>query len=229
MISKSILSLLLVCVALGSGRVHSQEDVNRGPYGFIRLMNAMSAGTGQLDFVIDGKLVRPEGYRLGDMTGGVALRPKSYNVEFRREGVKKGETKVNVVNNETVTLIPFAELVPATDEQPARWEMRILRLKQYDAESRRTATFVSVSREPEIKVEIRQDDEKWEPLFVKRLGVVRADIKQARGYLPVRYKERNLKSLSIAPSGNFVSVLYDDEKGMVQTKNFIDYKYLSPD
>ncbi len=229
MISKSLLPLLFRCVALVLGSANAQEDVNHGPYGFLRLMDAVSAGTGQLDFVIDGKPVRPEGYSLGDMTGGLALRPKRYNVELRREGVKKGETKVDIVNNGTVTLIPFAELVPASDERPAQWEIRILRLKQYDAASKRTATFVSVSREPEIKVEIRQDDDKWESLFVPRLGVVHADIKQARGYLPIRYKDRNLKALSIAPSGNFVSVLYDDENGMVQSKSFIDYKYLSPD
>lgn len=230
MITKYLLSLFILFGALGSSRAKAQgEDANHGPYGFIRLLNAVSMGTGQLDFLIDGKPVRPEGYQLGDMTGGIALHPKSYNVEIRREGVKKGQTKVNVVNNDTTTLVPFAELVPASDERPAHWEIRILRLKQFDPTSKRTATFVSVSHEPEMKIEIQQSNEKWDPIVVKRFNVARTDIHQAHGYLPIRFKDRQLKAMSIAPSGNFVSVLYDDENGVVQSKNFIDYKYLSAD
>lgn len=230
MISKYLLRTLILCVACGLGQARAQgEEVDHGPYGFIRLLNAVSVGTGKLDFIIAGNPVRTEGYQLGDITGGIALRPKTYNIEFRRDGVKKGETKVNVGNNDTTTLIPFAELVPASDEHPAHWEIRILRLKQFDEDAKRTATFVSVSREPELRIEINQGDDKWEPVFVQRLGVARANIKQARGYLSVRYKDRALKALSISPSGNFVSVLYDDEKGVVQSKNFLDYKYLSSD
>ena len=231
MISNHLFLLALtLCLAFGSSRALAQdEDAERGPYGFIRLLNAVSMGTGQLDILIDGKPVRPEGYQLGDMTGGIAYRPNTYNVEIRRQGVKKGETKVNVGKNETTTLVPFAELVPASDERPAYWEIKILRLKQFDTASKRTASFVSVSREPEIKIEIQQADEKWEAIVVRRLNVARTDINQAHGYLPVRYKERQLKAMSIAPSGNFVTVLYDDENGVVQAKNFIDYKYLSSD
>lgn len=228
MISKFLSSLLTLCVAYGVNYANAQnEEAVTGPYGFIRLMNAVSVGKGQLDILIDGKPVRPEGYQLGNMTGGISLRPKSYSVEFRREGVKKGVTKVNVALNDTTTLVAFAELVPASDEKPAEWEIRILRLKQFDPTSKRTASFVSVSREPELKIEMQQSNEKWESVMVKRFDVVRADINQAHGYLPIRYKDRQLKAMSIAPSGNFVAILYDDENGLLQSKNFIDYKYLS--
>lgn len=225
-----MLPLITLCMAFVLGRAHAQsEDAAHGPYGFIRLMNAVSQGTGKLDILIDGIPVRAEGYQLGDMTGGIPLRPKSYNIEIRREGVKKGVTKVDASNNDTTTLIPFAELIPARDERPAYWEIHILKLKQFDPESKRTASFISVSAEPELKVEIQQSDDKWEPVFVKRLGVARTNIKQSHGYLAIRCKDRNLKAMSIAPSGNFVCVLYDDENGVVQSEAFIDYKYLSPD
>jgi hypothetical protein len=38
-----------------------------------------------------------------------------------------------------------------------------------------------------------------------------------------------LSAISVAPAGNFVAVLYDDENGSLRSKNFQDYKYLSPD
>jgi hypothetical protein len=134
-----------------------------------------------------------------------------------------------VVANETTILIPFAELVAASADRPARWEIRILRLKQHEVEDQRIATFVSVSRDPELKVEIRQADGRWEPVYVKRLGIGRAAIQQSRGYLAVRCKQQELSAVSVVACGNFVSVLYEDEDGMLQSKSFQDYKYLSAD
>ena len=76
-------------------------------------------------------------------------------------------------------------------------------------------------------MEIRQADGKWEPVFVKRLGIARAEIQQSRGYLSVRCKGRDLSAVSVGAAGNFVSVLYDDENGVLRSKTFQDYKYLS--
>ena len=232
MISNGKLSTLAMiawqCVVL-SGGVAQGQDAQRGPFGFIRLLNAVSIGTGKLEFFIDGKSVRPDGYQLGNITGGIALKPSTYKVEFRRDGVKDGETRVIVAANDTTILIPFAEQLPVSEGQPGRWEIWILRLKQHAAEDQRTATFVSVSREPELKVEIRQSDGKWHPVLVKRLGIARADIRQARGYLSVRCKQQELSAVSVGAAGNFVSVLYEDENGILRSKTFQDYKYLSTD
>jgi hypothetical protein len=226
------LTALVVVLVLGLallGGVAPGQDAQPGPFGFIRLLNAVALGTGNLEFMLDGKSVRPDGYQLGNVTGGIALKPKTYHVLFRREGVKEGETQVKVAANHTTILIPFAEQLPASDGQPVRWEIRILRLKQHQTDDQRTASFVSVSREPELKVEIRQADGKWETLYVKRLGIARTTIQQARGYLPVRCRAQALTAVSVAAAGNFVSVLYEDQQGILRSKNFQDYKYLSPD
>ena len=220
--------MVLPWLTLSNGSAQDQ-DARRGPFGFIRLLDAVSAGSGKLDFLIDGKPVRPDGYQLGNVTGGIALKPATYQVLFRRDGVKEGETRVTVVANDTTTLIPFAELIPVRDGDLARWQIRILKLKQQETEDKRTASFVSVARDPELKVEIRQADGQWQALHVNRLGIARADIRQARGYLPVRCKNQKLSAISVAPAGNFVAVLYDDENGSLRSKNFQDYKYLSPD
>lgn len=222
------LRTLLPCLVLIGANAPGQEPKNE-PHGFVRLVNAVAVGTGKLDFTINGDTVRPEGYQLGNATGGIALKPGAHKMAFHREGVKDGATQVNVNADDTTILIPFAEQVPASDTEPAHWQIRILRLKQQSSDEKRTATFVSVSREPEVKVEIRQSDETWEAVAVKRLAVARAEIKQAKGYMPVRYKGEDLSAISVGPSGNYVSILYDDEKGVLRSKTFQDYKYLSAD
>lgn len=193
--------------------------------GFIRLLDAVSAGTGPLEVLIDGASIRPDGYRPGDVTGGVGLHPNTYQVLFRRHGVKEGGIAVPVSANDTTTLIPFAELMPAPAGEPDRWRIRILKLKQLETGDKRMASFVSVSRQAELKLEIRQAG-KWESVVVNRLAITRADIRQARGYLPLRCNGQALPAIAVAAAGHFVTVLYDDENGLLRARNFQDYQYL---
>jgi len=220
--------LLIAAMCVATVSTNAQDDV-RGPHGFVRMLNAVAVGSGPLQFLIDGTPIRKKGYQTANVTGGIPLKTGSYRLGFRREGVKEGETRVQVTADDTTILIPFAEEVPATEKEPAHWAIRILRLKQHQAEDHRVATFVSVSKKPEIKIELRQSDLKWEPLLVKRLQITRTDIKQSKGYVPVRSGDLELSAISVGPTGNYVSVLYDDEEGVVRSKTFQDYKYLSAD
>jgi len=230
MISNHHLAAIISALMAGPvwlGGVATAQDAGLERCGFIRLLNAVSAGTGPLDVLVDGQPVRPEGYQPGNVTGGIARKPKVYTVRFRRDGVTAGQTRVNVLANETLILIPYAELVPAREREAAHWEIRILRLKQHEADDTRTASFVSVARDPELTVEILQSNGKWEAILVKRLAIARSAIRQARGYLRVRCKDQPLTSVSVAAAGNFVAVLYDDANGVLRSINFQDYKYLS--
>lgn len=217
---------LTLLVIFSSARAPGQNS-STGPRGFVRLVNAVAIGTGKLDMLIDGIEVREEGYKFGDVTGGIPRKPGAYQVSFRREGVKSGQTKVLLEKNETTTLIPFAELIPATPDKEAYWTIRILRLKQHENKKERTATIINVTRSPELKVEIRQKDGTWEALFVKRLGLERTVIQQSTGYLPLRSGGKDLESLSVGNSGNFVAVVYEDANGTIRSQNFQDFKYLS--
>ena len=197
--------------------------------GFVRLANAVAIGTGNLTMEIDGKKIDDTGYTLGDVTGGISLPLGNRTVKFSREGATEGSTRVSVAGNETTILIPFAEKVPATDEVPAHWAIRILRLKQRDPEEERSATFVSVSQNPEIKVEMRDPEGKWSNVFVKRLAVAQAPIRYPRGYVPIKTADGELTSIPVASNGNYVVLLYDDEQGKVKSVNFRDRKFLSAD
>lgn len=197
--------------------------------GFIRIANAIAPGTGGVKVMIDGKDVYPPGYKFGAVTGGISLPPGSHAVSIRRECVKEGVTQTLVEKDQTVTLIPFAERIPATDQEPAHFAVRILRLKQKEIQNGRSATFVSVSGQPEVVAELRDPFGKWVKVFVKRLAIGESVIQYPEGYAPVRVNGKDMESIPIGDPGNYVVVLYDDVDGNLRSANFRDFKFLSAD
>lgn len=197
--------------------------------GFVRLVDAVAQGRDKLELLIDGEVMNPDGYQLGDVTGGIGLKPGSHQITLKRPGVRDGITRLTVAADSTITLIPFAEQVPATDDQPAHWAMRILRLRQMEPVTKRTATLVSVSQSPEHAVEIGAPNGKWTTVHVKRLAIARSPILYPEGYVPLRCKSRKLPSIPVGEPGNYVVVLYDDAAGHLQALNLQDYKFLSAD
>jgi hypothetical protein len=143
--------------------------------------------------------------------------------------VKEGTTKVNVEKNQTVTLIPFAERVPATDQEPAHFAIRILRLKQKETQGARSASFVSVSGMPELLAELRAPSGDWAKVPVKRLAIGETPILYPEGYAPVRVNGKEMEPIPVGDPGNYVVVLYDDAEGNIKTVSFRDFKFLSAD
>ncbi len=225
--TSALVRIVLSMIIMGTMVNAQTDDPKVGPRGFIRLMNAVGVGSGKLEFLINGAKVRDEGYELGDVTGGIPRKPASYKIAFRRNGIEAGETKLAVNRNETTTVIPFAEFVPATERKPAHWIIRILRLKQSESPDKKTATIVNLTRKPELKVQIQQPDESWITLSVSRLGLERTTILQGSGYISLKTESGNLTPLSVGTSGNFVSIVYEDADGTMCSQNFQDLKYLS--
>ena len=219
----------LLALALAACLPQATAQTPAPKVGFVRLVNAVAQGKDTLQLLIDGDVMNADGYKLGDVTGGIGLKPGSHEVTFKRTDLKDGVTRVNVVADSTTTLIPFAELVPATDDKPAQWAIRILRLKQMEPETKRTATFVSVSQTPEHEVEISDPKGNWTKVFVKRLTIKRTPILYPEGYVPLRTKTGRLPAIPVGEPGNYVVVLYDDATGKTQALNLQDYKFLSAD
>ncbi len=222
---RTISSLLLVLSCLLPLR--AQEEGEK--YGFIRLVNAVAAGEGTVTLLLDGSNLYPSGYKLGDATGGMGVPVGRCKVVIRREGTKDGTTNVTVEEGRTTTIIPFAELIPATDDEPEHWQIRILRLKQKSESERRNATFVSVARDAEIPVEMRDPDGTWKKYAVKRFDTTVAPMNYPEGYVPLRVKERDLPSIPVLDVGNYVVVLYDDPDGQLQSLNFRDFHHVTAD
>jgi hypothetical protein len=219
----------LCALLLLPAAARAQEPPAARKVGFVRLVNAVAQGDKSLEMLINGESMNPDGYQLGDVTGGIGLAPGSHSITVKREGIEPGTTRIDLAADTTVTLIPFAEKVPATDDKPAHWTIRILRLKQMDPETARTATFISVSQTPEHEVEIRDPKGNWTKVTVKRLAVARTPILYPEGYVPLRMKTGKLPSIPVGEPGNYVVVLYDDASGATKALNLQDYKYLSAD
>jgi len=197
--------------------------------GFVRLVDVLAQGQDKLLVFIDGESINPDGYILGDVTGGIGLKPGTHEIAFKRPGVSDGVTHLNLAAEHTITLIPFAERVAATDDKPAHWAMRILRLRQLEPVTKRSATFVSVSQTPELEVEISAPNGKWTAVTVKRLTTSQSPILYPEGYVPLRCRSRPLPPIPVGEPGNYVVLLYDDANGALQALNLQDYKYLSAD
>jgi len=225
---KTIFRILFAFVVSWS-LCHAQGEQDKVPTGFIRLVNCVAEGKGTLKLEIDGKDMRSQGYKLGDATGGIALGPGGRKITIKKEGVEEGSTTIQLEKDQTVTVIPYAEKIPATDESPAHLAIRILRLKQRTVESARTATFVSVSGMPELKAEVQGSDSNWSSAFVKRLSISEVSLTNSVGYAPVKINGSPGKPIPIGGLGNYVIVLYDDTEGKVQSLYFRDFKFLSAD
>lgn len=224
---RAIIKNLAFGILFFSFMAQAQEQPDK--LGFVRLVNVVAPGEGVLQLEIDGNVANPQGYQIGDITGGIGLKPGNHQISISRAGVKAAETRISVVINETTILIPFAERVPATDFEPAHWAIRVLRLKQKDSETGQIATFISVSREPEVRVEMMNKKGKWETFYARRLATSQAKIDFEKGYVPLKVKEKTLKSIPIGGQGNYVVLLYDDVEEGLQSLTFQDYKYLSAD
>jgi hypothetical protein len=225
--SRVIGGLLLILFS-PEATAQEKKDVTP-PVGFIRIANAVAPGTGTVRVKVNGKEPYPAGYKFAAVTGGIGLLPGSHTVKFERDGVKEGTTTITVSKDQTVTLIPYAERVPATDLEPAHFTIRVLRLKQKDVQNGRSASFVSVSGQPEVHVELRDPAGKWEKLAVKRLSISQATIHYPEGYAPIKVNGKELEPIPISDLGNYVVLLYDDPNGAIHAVNFRDFKYLSAD
>jgi hypothetical protein len=197
--------------------------------GFIRLVNAVAPGTGNLHLKIDGEEMYAKGYTMGQRTGGIGLLAGSKKIAVTKEGVEEGSTTVQLGIGETVTLIAFAEKLPAEDDKPERWAARVLRLKPRDVENGYRLTLLSVCKQTEILFETDiQGRDKPEGSSVKRLMTSTVDLGGAGGDITVRLRGSDKILTSFRPDdpGNYVMLLYDGEDGEVHSVYFYDPKFV---
>lgn len=197
--------------------------------GFIRLVNAVSPGTGNLHLEIDGKDMFPKGYQLGQRSGGIGLPAGPKKVRISRDGVEEGSTSIALGLGETVSLIAFAEKIPADKEKPERWEIRILRLKQRDVERGFRLTVISVAAEAETLFSLARDGARERaPASVKRLMTTSIDLGKRAGDVGIHLRDvgEPLSYFRTDAAGNYVVVLYDAADGTVKAVSFHDPKFV---
>lgn len=196
--------------------------------GFVRVVNAVAPGDGRTNILIDGEDIFPKGYQLGQRTGGFGLKAGAHNISLRKTGVLEGTTKVTLQTGETLTLIGFAEKVPAAKkEDPPVWKTRILRLKQSSPERGFRMTLISVCDLEEVKVQAAiQGKQAIESAVVERFKTSSVDLGASRGEVLVKVGNDIVTTVSPEDPGNYVVVLYQDPQGAVKAISFFDPKFV---
>jgi hypothetical protein len=225
--NKWLARLAASLLALFSIAALSAQDAPK--VGFIRLVNVVSPGTGNLHLKIDGEEMYAKGYTMGQRTGGIGLLAGSKKITVTKDGVEDGSTSVQLGVGETVTIIAFAEKIPAEDDKPERWAARILRLKQRDVEKGYRLTVLSTCKQPEVLFETDiQGKDKPEGAGVKRLMTTSVDLGGAGGDITVRLRGSQDVLSSFRPDdpGNYVLILYDGPENKTQAIYFYDPKFV---
>jgi hypothetical protein len=196
--------------------------------GFLRIINAIAPGNGTTRVLIDGEDLFPKGYQLGQRSGGIGLAAGSHTVTLQKNGVKIGTTKIDLQRGETISLIGFAEKIPATDDHaPPRWMTKILRLKQSDPERGFRMTLLSVCDLDEVKVDAIIPGKKDTPTaHVKRLAIAAIDLGSTRNEAMVKVGGKIITTVSPDEPGNHVVVLYQDAEGKIRALTFFDPKFV---
>lgn len=218
-----IFKQLLICLLLPAA-LHAQAP----EVGFIRIVNAVAPGTGNATFLLDGRNLFKDGYRLGQDTGGYGVKAGSREIEVRKEGVETGNTRVNLGTGETMTVIAFAEkILPEDEEEPPRWEIKLLRLKQQDPERGYGLSFVSVCNGQETPVEVMIEGRKTvKPVIARRLAITKLEIGGRQVEAGVMLGDRKLTHVSTDSPGNYVVILYENAGGVVEALSFYDPKFV---
>lgn len=219
-ISNIIAALILIAA--------SAAAQDNPPVGFLRIVNAISPGEGKATFLIDSKNLYPDGYALGQTTGGYGVKSGSKTVEIRKEGLESGNIRINLEAGETMTLIAFAERIPAADPTaPPKWKIKLLRLKQQEVERGYGLSMVSLCKEEQTAVELGvMGKGKVEKAVAKRLGITKVDLGAMRGEIMVKVGENILTTVSPDSPGNYVVVLYQNAEGKTEALYYYDPKFV---
>jgi hypothetical protein len=149
-------------------------------------------------------------------------------VEVRKAGVGKGGTRIHLEAGETMTVIAYAERVATKNpDEPPKWELKLLRLKQQEAAGRYGLSLVSVRTAEETAVELAVTGRnKVEKAFAKRLTISKTDLGRVRGEVMVRLGARVLTIISPDSPGNYVVILYESAEGRVEALSYYDPKFV---
>jgi hypothetical protein len=209
-------------ISSANGKATSPE------FGFLRIINAIAPGNGTTRVLIDGEELFPKGYQLGQRSGGIGLAAGPHTVTLQKNGVESGTTKFDLKSGETLSLIGFAEKIPATDDHaPQRWTTKILKIKQSDPERGFRMTLLSVCDLDEVKVDAIIPGQKDITIaHVKRLSTAVIDLGSTRSEAMVKVGGEIISTVSPDEPGNHVVVLYKDAEGKIRALTFFDPKFV---
>jgi len=196
--------------------------------GFIRFVNVVAPGEGNTIVKLNGRNPHPQGYTLGQSTGGIGIPEGRHEITVEKSGLESGTTRFDLAAGETLSLVAFAERLPAENpDDPPQWTIRILRLQQSEPERGYRASFISLCDIPEVRLNatILANDTSRD-LAVKRLAVATLDVGRTRSEIIIRHGDEILTTISPDATGNYVVVLYQDAASQIRALTFFDPRFV---
>ncbi|MDP0489614.1 MAG: hypothetical protein Q7Q71_01020 [Verrucomicrobiota bacterium JB023] len=219
---KSISSLILLLCLLASGSGHAQRDP--ATVCFVRLVNLVSPGEGNLKLKIDGDEPWPAGYRLGQRTGGFGLSAGTSQFVLSKEGCLSADRKISLPGGETITLAVYAE--PVEDEEgQLQWQIKVAKLTQQDPGDGYHLTVVSFCREAKIPLEVAPASDDSFAITVDRLKTTKVKFASSRERVAIVHDGDVIDVLKGRKAGNYVVMVFDAEEGK-DAVSFYDPKFV---
>lgn len=196
--------------------------------GFVRIVNAVAAGTGKAAFSINGRDLYAGGYALGQTTGEYGIKAGEHVITVRKTGVETGRVKVRLTAGETITVIAHSERLPVKNlADPPKWVVRLLCLKQQDEAKGFALSLIPVCKQEETAVDLLVlDSGAVRKEAAKRLAVSMVDFGRLRSEIFLRMNDHVLATVAPDAPGNYVVILYDNQDGGIEAMSFYDPKIL---
>lgn len=195
---------------------------------FLRIVHAVARGNGNARFLLDGRDLYPQGYRLGQDTGGYGVPAGEHRISVRKDGLGTGTTRIRLKPGQTLTLIAFAERLPAENaEATPQWKIRFLRLEPKDVGDGYGLSVVSVCPSEETGLRLITDGRKdTRSVNARRLAITPVDLGKRPTEVGLHMGERKIAHISSSTPGNHVVVVYENQDGMVEAVSFHDLRFL---
>ncbi|NNC87433.1 MAG: hypothetical protein HKN82_03110 [Akkermansiaceae bacterium] len=218
----------MCAVALGAAPMAAAQD-ERDPskIGFVRFMSVVSPGEGNTFFEVDGKSLWKKGYKLGQRTGGIGMEQGAHEFVVKKTGCNPAKRKIDIAAGQTQTLVAYAEADLDDLGEIIGWNLRLARLGQNTPESGFWVTLISFCREKELPLEVFEGmSEKTIKAAVPRLKAKRFQIGSGEVRAIVSHKGERLLTLKAQDRGNYVVMVFENEKGEKEALSFFDPKFI---
>ena len=192
--------------------------------GFLRIIHAVSHGTGNASIFLNDRNVHPDGYALGQDTGGYGVKAGDMRIAVRREGTVTGTTRIHLKAGETTTIIAYADHSPTLEDgNVPQWKIKFLRLSPQSLENGHRLSFISVCQCETTPIQLSIEGlPNTRTVDAKRLSVTRFDTGRTATGITVLMGNRKLTHISTDSPGNHVVILYEDADGQTQAMSFHD-------
>lgn len=232
--------LLAAIVVIPTAGICQTRDSAKPKIGFVRIINAVAPGTGNVKFLIDGKNLFEKGYEFGQATGGMGFAAGTRTLTVKREGLKDCVSPVPLVDGETMSLIAFAEKLPPVKEGgPPRWIMKVLRLKQQKPKKGNLVSVVSVCAAKETAVKLvktgADDESRLDATglhaLAERYRVTPINPGNGRNTWSVFIGGNKTPATSffMKERGNYVVILFESTDSATKALSFYDPKFVVAD